>query len=129
MSNVRASHVVAAAAFSIALCCGSHPSAAVKPPPGAAPFPADVQIELTDMAGWVYADKQGHTLYTWPYTATGPGQTAGGDRVGKPSSCTDERIIRVMTNVSNMQYYLPDADKRPTCVKFTPPLLAAPDAK
>src|SRR4051812_42051135 len=95
------------AAFALVLACLASPASAGRDlPPGAAPIPPDVRVGITDTSGWVYTDKQGFTLYTWPR----------GDDPMK-SNCTDQRYIRAAVNQSDVKYYLPDADKRPTCVE------------
>lgn len=88
------------------------------PPLSAQPLPPDVRIGDTDTSGWIYTDRRGRTLYVWPR----------GD-FPMTSNCTDERFVRATVNTSDAKYYLPDADKRPTCVQFTPPLWAGAKAK
>jgi len=116
---VRASNVVAAAlaaALSGALAWGVGPAGA-RPLP-ASPLPPEVKIGATDTSGWIYTDQKGFTLYIWP----------GGD-FPMQSNCTDERFVRATVNTSDAHYYMPDAAKRPTCVQFTPPLPAGPNAR
>ena len=87
-------------------------------PASARPLQPDVRIGDTDTSGWIYTDNKGFSLYVWPR----------GDFPMR-SSCTDERFVRATVNTSDAKYYLPDADKRPTCVQFTPPLWAGAKAK
>lgn len=98
------------------LICGVAPALAASPQP-ATPLPSDIKIGVTDTSGWIYTDRNGHTLYT-----------LRGDP-SMQSNCTDERFIRAAGGESDIPYYLPDADKRPTCVKFSPPLLAGAKAR
>lgn len=83
----------------------------------ATPLPPDIKIGATDTSGWVYTDRKGFTLYT----------LRGDPRL--KSSCNDERFVRAAGGESDIPYYLPDAAKRPTCVVFSPPLLADAKAK
>lgn len=83
----------------------------------ATPLPPEIRVGATDTSGWIYTDEKGFTLYV-----------LRGDPLMK-SNCNDERFVRAAGGESDIPYYLPDADKRPTCVKFSPPLLASTKAK
>jgi predicted lipoprotein with Yx(FWY)xxD motif len=93
------------------------------------PMPPGFQVIVTPLEGPVFADSRGRTLYTWELRSQRNGQV--GDRPGRPSSCTDE-VMRV--SVGYMSPYppgllLPELDKRVSCVKVWPPVLAPEDAE
>lgn len=81
-------------------------------PVSSMPLPPDIRVGATDTSGWIYTDRKGFTLYTWR-----------GDSLMQ-SHCGEERFVRATKGESGINYYLPDADKRPTCVTFSPPMLA-----
>ena len=92
------------------------------------PMPPGFQVVNTEIEGPVFADAAGHTLYTWPRLGL-RGGSAGEDE-GKPG-CYDEHYRE---NVGYFSPYpggneLPNADNRPTCIQYWPPVLAAADAK
>ncbi len=105
-----------AAIFAALLGFAVTPAWAAAPAP-LTPLPPDIRIGATDTSGWVYTDRKGFTLYTFRR-----------DSLGK-SNCTDQRFIRATEGESDINYYLPDAARRPTCVKFSPPLLAGAKAR
>src|SRR5580698_1897523 len=95
---------ILAAGFAVLLGCAVTPACAAQPL-SATPLPPEIRIGVTDTSGWIYTDRKGFTLYIWPT----------GDFPMK-SNCTDERFVRATVNTSDAKYYMPDADKRPTCV-------------
>ncbi len=114
---LRGAVKVLAAGLAVLLWCAVNPVLAAQPL-SAGPLPPEIRIGVTDTSGWIYTDRKGFTLYIWPT----------GDFPMK-SNCTDERFVRATVNTSDAKYYMPDADKRPTCVQSTPPLLAEANAK
>src|SRR4051812_34835701 len=88
-----------------------------------APMPAEFHVEITELAGPVFADATGKTLYRWPLKNLRNGDA--GEQKGKPS-CTD----RVYTETSGLMspyppgLVLPEVETRPSCVKMYPPVLA-----
>jgi len=93
------------------------------------PMPPGIKLVSTELDGTVFADAEGHTLYTWRQRELRNGYA--GDPKGSPSNCGDEPE---KTNAGLMSPYpagltLPDLADRPACSKLWPPLLAAAGAK
>lgn len=92
------------------------------------PLPPGFQVVVSPLEGPVFADARGRTLYTWPLGSQRNG--AAGDRMGKPSSCTDE-VLRESAGLMSPYpagLLLPDLDRRKSCVEVWPPVLAPDDA-
>ena len=92
-------------------------------------LPPGIQVVATPLDSPVYADAEGHTLYTWPLRALRNGST--GDRKDGASNCTDE-VLR--TEVGFMSPYpaglvLPYSDQGVSCTQVWPPVLAPEDAE
>jgi predicted lipoprotein with Yx(FWY)xxD motif len=93
-----------------------------------APMPAEFHVEITELAGPVFADATGKTLYRWPLKNLRNGDA--GEQKGKPS-CSDH----VFTETSGLMspyppgLVLPDVETRPSCVQLYPPVLAPEGAK
>ena len=130
----------AAALAALAFLAGSSAGAAETPAkkmPAPAPelagyvkeqLPPGIQVAFNEREGAVFADAEGHTLYTWPFRALRLGQV--GDHVGQ-SDCTNRKIRETG---GFMEPYppglvLPNVENRPTCVQDWPPVPAAADAK
>ncbi len=80
------------------------------------PVPAGIRVEVTDLDGPIFADARGRTLYYW-----------GDDQPGK-SLCNDDHYAAVAGS-GQVNYTLPESDKRLTCEAVWPPLAASADAK
>lgn len=93
-----------------------------------APMPPGFHVEITEIAGPVFADAQGRTLYRWPLKNLRNGDA--GEQKGKPS-CTDH----VYTETSGLMspypagLILPEVETRPSCAKMYPPVYAPEEAK
>ena len=92
------------------------------------PMPPGIQVINTELEGPVFADAQGHTLYTWPAQQQRNGNL--GEVAGRPT-CNDTKFRETigMTIPYPAGMELPEADTRPTCTQHWPPLLASADAK
>jgi predicted lipoprotein with Yx(FWY)xxD motif len=94
----------------------------------AAPMPPEFKVEISELEGPVFADSRGRTLYMWPSKKLRNGYS--GEMKGK-SACYDE--VRTQTAGLMSPYppglLLPELDKRPSCTKLWPPVLASDDAK
>lgn len=93
-----------------------------------APMPPGFHVEITEIAGPVFADASGKTLYRWPLARLRNGDA--GDQRGKPS-CSDQVYTETAGLMSPYPagLVLPDADTRPSCAQMYPPVYAADDAK
>ena len=91
-------------------------------------MPAGFQIVNTELEGPVFADAQGHTMYTWPSQTQRNGNL--GELPGKPL-CNDVhyRETAGMAIPYPAGLELPNADNRPTCIQHWPPVYAAADAQ
>jgi len=92
------------------------------------PMPDGFQVFASDMEGPVFADAEGHTLYTWPVRPLRNGPA--GERKNQPTC--DATVYRV--NAGLMSPYppgliLPEVDSRPSCIDMFPVAQAAEDAK
>ena len=92
------------------------------------PMPPGIQVVATELDGPVFADANGHTLYSWPVKAMRNGYA--GDAKDK-STCGDKVVLK---SAGLMSPYpggldLPEPDKRVSCIAFWPPLYAGDDAK
>src|SRR4051812_24626275 len=87
------------------------------------PMPPGFQVVVTELEGPVFADVDGHTLYKWTMRQLFNG--AAGDPPNK-TFCTDAPSTEAVGLQSPYPggNLLPDADRRPTCVKQWPPMLA-----
>ena len=72
--------------------------------------PSMVRLQYTDF-GFVYANGEGRTLYTW-----------NGDTPGK-SNCNDVHVVELKDAIGTPGM-TPEADKRPTCQRVWPPMTA-----
>lgn len=93
------------------------------------PLPPGFQVVVSPLEGPVFADESGRTLYTWPLGSQRNG--AAGDRMGKPSTCTDE-VLRVSAGLMSPYpagLLLPDLDQRKSCASMWPPVLAPENAE
>ena len=93
------------------------------------PMPPGFQVISSQLVGPVFADSRGRTLYTWPLRSQRNGSV--GDRVTKPSSCTDE-VLQFSAGLMSPYpsgLLLPDLDQRPSCVSVWPPVLASDGAE
>ena len=92
------------------------------------PMPQGFQVVNTPLDGAVFANANGRTLYTWPSLTQRNGSY--GDSGGK-SYCNDTHY-RETAGIS-IPYpaglELPNADHRPTCIQYWPPVIAGADAK
>src|SRR5262245_31302697 len=92
------------------------------------PMPPGFRVELTELDGPVFADRQGKTLYRWPFKTLRNGNT--GDPKGE-SNCTETKFTE---SAGYMSPYpggltLPDLDTRPTCLQLWHPARAPDKAK
>ncbi len=92
------------------------------------PMPEGFRVQSTEVEGPVFADASGHTLYIWPFKRMRVGYS--GEQKGKPA-CYDQVLT---TTAGLMSPYpagieLPELDKRPSCAKLWPPVLAKADDK
>lgn len=92
------------------------------------PRPPGIQIIASELEGPVFATAAGLTIYNWPVKVLR--NAATGDRPGAQSICNDdiERETVGYTSPYPAGSELPDADNRPTCQQYWPPLLAAADS-
>ena len=93
------------------------------------PMPPGIQVLNTEFEGPVFADAEGHTLYRWPTVEQRNGST--GDTGEKISNCSSVPI-RVTSGYSSIYpagELLPNADKRPSCTQYWPPVLAPVNAR
>jgi predicted lipoprotein with Yx(FWY)xxD motif len=94
----------------------------------AVPMPPGFHVEASALDGPVFADANGHTLYTWPSKRLRNGYS--GETKGNPA-CFD----KVQTETAGLMspypagIVLPELDKRPACTTLWPPVLAPDDAK
>lgn len=92
------------------------------------PMPPGFQVVATELEGPVFADAEGRTLYTWPAQPQRNGNL--GESPGRPA-CYDihyrETAGTALPYPAGLE--LPNADHRPTCIQYWPPVLAAPAAK
>ena len=90
-------------------------------------MPSVVHVVGTEVDGAVFADAEGHTLYSWPARGGGEG---GGEQKGKPT-CDDTRFTKSTGEFDPWPpgLELPDLASRPSCTQLWPPFYAADDAK
>ena len=91
-------------------------------------MPPHFKVEATELEGPVFADSNGHTLYSWPFKLLRVGNA--GDPKGQ-ANCT---AAKTTENVGYMSPYpggftLPDLKTRPSCEQVWAPVLAQPKAK
>jgi len=92
------------------------------------PMPEGIHVEATELEGPVFADAQGHTLYTWPQKKLRNGYS------GEPKgqiACYGEVL---KTTAGLMSPYpsgviLPDLKTRPACTDLWKPVLAPEGAQ
>ena len=92
------------------------------------PMPAGFQVVVAELEGPVFADAQGHTMYTWPITALRNGYA--GDPKDK-SVCGDKVVVKGSGLMSPYPggLDLPEPDKHVSCIASYPPVYAPDDAK
>jgi predicted lipoprotein with Yx(FWY)xxD motif len=93
------------------------------------PLPSGFQVIISPLEGPVFADARGRTLYSWPLGSQRNG--AAGDRMGKPSSCTDE-VLRLSAGLMSPYpagLLLPDLAQRKSCASVWPAVLAPENAE
>ena len=124
-------HMLTMAVVTLVVACTMHANAGSASPKEdylREPLPPGFQVIITELEGPVFADAQGHTLYTWPSQQQRNGNV--GEAAGKPE-CYD--IHYRETAGTSIPYpaglELPNADHRPTCVQYWPPMLAATGSK
>ena len=95
----------------------------------AEPLPPGFRVEQTELAGPVFADPAGRTLYRWPTRVMRNGIT--GDQPCKPSNCSDRKTTATAGLMSPYPpgLTLPDLAVRPSCAEMWPPALAPADAE
>ncbi len=121
-SALRARRCVAVA---IAAACLSPVGARAAPsePYIPEPLPPGFRVEISELDGPVFADREGRTLYRWPFRTMRNGVT--GDGKGE-SNCSDT----VSTESAGLMspypggLLLPDREQRPTCQQLWPPAFA-----
>jgi predicted lipoprotein with Yx(FWY)xxD motif len=91
-------------------------------------MPPHFKVEATELEGPVFADSNGHTLYSWPFKLLRVGNA--GDPKGQ-ANCT---AAKTTVNAGYMSPYpggftLPDLKTRPSCEQVWAPVLAQPQAK
>ena len=93
------------------------------------PMPPGFQVVDSELAGPVYADNNGKTLYTWPMTAVRGGRV--GDQEGGVPSCdnTHYRETAGLESPDPAGLELPDVDTRPSCMEVWPPVFAPATAQ
>jgi predicted lipoprotein with Yx(FWY)xxD motif len=92
------------------------------------PTPEGIRIQSTELEGPVFATADGHTLYVWPFKRMRVGYS--GEQKGKPA-CYDQVLKETAGLMSPYPAgaELPELDKRPSCAKLWPPMLAKADDK
>ena len=93
------------------------------------PMPDGIQVVVTELAGPVFADAAGHTLYRWPAQNTRNARVAG-ENPGVPA-CYDTRYRETegLFQPYPAGNILPEVDTRATCTRHWPPMYAADAAK
>ena len=93
-----------------------------------APMPPGFQVIVTELEGPVFADAQGHTLYSWPKLGLRSGNA--GEIPFKPTC--DDQVYRETSGFVTPYpagLELPEVDHRPSCAAIFPPVLATADSK
>lgn len=106
-----------------ALLCAGTAAAAPTEPWVPEPMPRGFRVEVSELDGPVFADRQGRTLYRWPYRTMRNGVT--GDGKGE-SNCSDTASTESAGLMSPYPggLLLPERDRRPSCQQLWPPALA-----
>lgn len=129
MRALKITLAISSIAFTAIACAGMQASAAdMKEDYFQTPMPPGFQVIVSEIEGPVFADAQGHTLYTWPKATLRNGNA--GEDIGKPT-CGDAVMRESSGTMSPYPggYEMPEVDKRLSCAQAFPPVYAAADAK
>jgi predicted lipoprotein with Yx(FWY)xxD motif len=122
-SAPRSRHCVALIALAAACLSAAGARAAETEPYIPEPLPPGFRVEASELDGPVFADREGRTLYRWPFRTMRNGVT--GDGKGE-SNCPDTPSTESAGLMSPYPggLLLPDRDQRPSCQQLWPPAIA-----
>jgi len=92
------------------------------------PMPPGFRVESSELAGPVFADANGKTLYIWPFKRMRVGYS--GEQKGKPA-CYDQVLEETAGLMSPYPagLRLPELDERPSCTQLWAPVLADAESR